>query len=198
LEDFALVRSAAAAKSLVHPLRRKLLEVVREPSSAAAVARRLGMRRQVVNYHFRALEKNGLVCHVQDVKTGNCVERMLQAVAREFVIAPSVYGRAHGAVLSEDRFSVRYAIASSLQTIEDLAMGIEAAGLRDESFSTLTLEAEVHFESAAAQTGFAREAVAAFEAIARKYRRPGGRRSFSMKLLAYSTGNRGADSGRRH
>jgi DNA-binding transcriptional ArsR family regulator len=185
LEDFALVRSAAAARSMVHPLRRRLLEAVREPSSAAAIARRLGMRRQVVNYHFRALEKHGLVRHIRDVKTGNCVERMVQAVAREFVIAPSVYARTPASAAA-DRFSVRHAIASSLRTIEDLVTGLETAVGREAGFSTFTLEAEVHFETPAQQAGFARDATAAFEALARKYRRPGGGRAFSLKLLAYS------------
>jgi predicted transcriptional regulator len=185
LEDFAIVRSAAAAKCLVHPLRRRLLAAVGQPSSAAAVARRLGMPRQIVNYHIKALEKAGLVSHVQDIRAGNCVERLVQAVAKEFVIAPSVYARMRAEEVSQDRFSARYAIASSLQTIDDLATGFEAATVRNEEFATLSLETEVYFESAAQQTRFAEEASVGFEAIARKYRHPSGKRSFCMKLQVY-------------
>jgi predicted transcriptional regulator len=185
LEDFAIVRSAAAAKCLVHPLRRKLIAELKQPASAASIARRLGMARQVVNYHCKALEKAGLVVHVTDVKAGNCVERVLQAVAGEFIIAPSVYGRTRAGEVAQDRFSARSAIASSLQTIDELASGLENAAQRNEPFPTLNLETEISLASAEQQMRFVEEATAALREIARKYNGPGARRAFRVKLQSY-------------
>ncbi|MDP9137929.1 MAG: hypothetical protein M3N38_07100, partial [Pseudomonadota bacterium] len=98
---------------------------------------------------------------------------------------PSVYARTRAEEVSQDRFSARYAIASSLQTVDDLALGLEAAAAQNHGFPTLSIETEVHFESAAEQRRFAEEATAGFEAIARKYQRPRGKRSFCMKLQCY-------------
>jgi DNA-binding transcriptional ArsR family regulator len=44
-----------------HPVRLAVLEVLREPDSAARVARRLGQPREAVNYHVEELGRAGLV-----------------------------------------------------------------------------------------------------------------------------------------
>jgi biotin operon repressor len=184
MQDLAIVRSAAAAKCLVDPLRRTLLAAVRQPQSATAVARQLGMPRQVVNYHVRALEKSGLVVHVQDARAGNCVERIVQAVAREFIIAPSLYSRSRAEEISEDRFSAIYGIASLLQSVDDLALGLEAATARNAKLHTFGMEAEVHLDSAAEHQRFAEEVGEVLDRIARKYRHGRGR-AFRLKFQAY-------------
>ena len=48
------------------PLRRAVLEQLREAGSASEVATRLGETRQRVNYHVRELERAGLVELVEE------------------------------------------------------------------------------------------------------------------------------------
>ena len=46
------------AAAMLHPLRMRMLETLREPHSAASLARILELPRQKVNYHLRELEKH--------------------------------------------------------------------------------------------------------------------------------------------
>jgi len=58
----------------------------------AGLARKLGLPRQRLNYHLRALEDAGLVELVEERRKGNCFERLLRATARSFVISPEALG----------------------------------------------------------------------------------------------------------
>ena len=71
-----VVRGVQQAASLLgHPLRLKVLEHLAEPDSAAGLARRLGVPRQVLNYHLRALEAPGMLTFVEERPRGGLKER---------------------------------------------------------------------------------------------------------------------------
>ena len=59
--DIAVIEDPATAESLLDPVRTRLLEALAEPASATMLARRVGLPRQLVNYHLRTLERHGLV-----------------------------------------------------------------------------------------------------------------------------------------
>ena len=125
----SILRSPEAAASMLSPIRRDILGALAEPGSATSVGQRLGLPRQKVNYHLRALEDAALVEHVEDRQKGNCTERIVQATARHYLIAPSVLG-ALGATPTEtaDRFSSDHLAAVSGRTISELAeLGERAA-----------------------------------------------------------------------
>jgi len=69
-----LVRDAARLNALAHPMRIQILEALREPASAAAVARVIGQPRQKVNYHLKELDSAGLIGLVGERRVGNFVE----------------------------------------------------------------------------------------------------------------------------
>jgi DNA-binding transcriptional ArsR family regulator len=180
-----VVRTAEAAAVLLDPVRQQLLAHLAEPDSAAGLARRLRLPRQRINYHLRALEHAGLLELVEERRKGNCLERVVRATARAFVISPEALGPLGlTADVAADRFSSAYLIAAAGQAIRDVAAldaGARAAGQR---IATLTLEADVRFASAASRAAFAEELAEAVARIAAKYhdaRAPGGRR---FRLLA--------------
>jgi len=51
-----------------------VLEQLREPASAAEVARRLGESRQNLNYHPKELERAGVVTRVGERRAGGLIE----------------------------------------------------------------------------------------------------------------------------
>ena len=53
------------------------------------LAGKLGLPRQNVNYHLRALERHGLVELVEERRRGNMTERLLRATALSYVISPA-------------------------------------------------------------------------------------------------------------
>lgn len=77
-------------QALSHPTRVAILEALREPASAASVAREIGQSRQLTNYHLKELEEASLVRRVREQRKGNFIETLYQAVARSFVISPKV------------------------------------------------------------------------------------------------------------
>jgi len=185
LDVIATVERAAV---LLDPLRLRLLEELREPDSAAGLARRLRLPRQKVNYHVRELEKQRLVELVGRRRRGNCTARILRATAQAYVIGPGVLG-ALGAdpATVRDRFSAAYLVAVAARVAQDVGeLGARAdkAGRR---LSTLTVETEVRFASAEARAGFAEELARAVARLTDKYhdaKAPGGR-AFRFVVAGY-------------
>ena len=87
--DVAVIDNPAAAEAVLEPARTRLLAQLTEPQSAAMLAAAVGLPRQKVNYHLRALERHGLVELVEERRKGNMTERLLQAAAASYVISPS-------------------------------------------------------------------------------------------------------------
>ena len=83
-----VIGEGGPATSALHPLRREILSELAEPESAAGLARRIGVPRQQVNYHIRQLEEQGLVKLVGERRVRNCIERLVQAVGRSYMISP--------------------------------------------------------------------------------------------------------------
>ncbi|HSK89733.1 MAG TPA: helix-turn-helix domain-containing protein [Euzebyales bacterium] len=63
------------------PLRRRLLQRLREPSSATQVAGELGLGRQRVNHHLRALEAGGPGRAAGERQRRGRTERILRTTA---------------------------------------------------------------------------------------------------------------------
>ena len=83
-----MIEDPETAEVSLDPVRSRILAELAEPGSAASLAERVGLPRQNVNYHLRALEEHGLVEVVEERKKGNMTERVLQATALSYVISP--------------------------------------------------------------------------------------------------------------
>jgi DNA-binding MarR family transcriptional regulator len=181
-----IVQSAEKAAVLLQPGRLGFLEALIEPNSAAGVARRMGIPRQKVNYHLRELEREGFIEFVAERSKGNCVERMVRATAREFLIAPHA-GTAADIRHAADRFSVAYLVSTAARIIRDLAALVLRARRAGKRLATLTLEAEIRFATAESRAAFAEELTATLAHLAAKYhdeRAEGGRR-FRLVAVSY-------------
>src|SRR5882762_11139510 len=87
--EVAVIDDPAAAEVSLDPVRARLLAELAEPGSATMLAAKVGLPRQKVNYHLRALERHGLVELVEERRKGNVTERMVRATAASYVISPS-------------------------------------------------------------------------------------------------------------
>ena len=175
-----VVRSADSAAALLDPTRQQLLAHLREPDSATGLARRLKLPRQRINYHLKVLEGAGLVELVEERRKGNCLERVVRATARAFIISPEALGElGPSAELAADRLSSAYLIAAAGRVIRDVAVLEDKAKREGKRVATLTLETDVRFASTEARAKFAEELTDAVARIAARYhddRAPGGRR----------------------
>src|SRR3981081_3266650 len=86
--EVAVIDDPAAAEVSLDPVRARLLAELAEPGSATMLAAKVGLPRQKVNYHLRALERHGLVELVEERRKGNMTERVMRATAASYVISP--------------------------------------------------------------------------------------------------------------
>jgi DNA-binding transcriptional ArsR family regulator len=125
------------------PIRRRLLELLREPSSATQLAAVLELPRQRVNYHLRELEKAGLVELVEERQRRGFTERILRASAATLVVDPAVMGRAVTQI--EDQYAAEHLVDVAAGTVRDVARMQSAADAEGKRLLTFALEAEVRF-----------------------------------------------------
>ena len=180
LSALAAIDRPEAAATLLDPMRLTIVERLAEPDSATGIAKALGLPRQRVNYHVRALEREGLLVHVGDRQRGGCVERLMQASARRYVISTAALGSLGADPRAvQDRFSSAYLMAVAARTVAEvggLRGRADAAGKR---LPTLSLDTEVRFASPEAQVGFAKELTEAVADLIARYHdegAPEGRR----------------------
>ena len=175
-----VIEDAEGAAAVLHPLRRRILAELEAPDSAAGLARRLGLPRQRLNYHLRQLEHEGLVEAVGQRKRRNCTERLLRAVARSYLIGPSVLGPlAADPSGVHDAASSAYLVAVAARTIRDVAEQRRRADRAGKRLPTMTLQTEVRFATPTAQRTFAEELSESVARLVAKYhddQAPGGRR----------------------
>lgn len=183
-----LIDDTGQAAAALHPIRQRLLGELVEPNSAAGLARRLGLPRQKVNYHLRQLEEEGLVRAVGERRVRNCTERIVRAVARSYLISPSTMGAvAVDPSRVRDQASTAYLVATSARTVQEMGSLRERADGRDKRLATLTLDAEVRFDTPAAQSAFAEELSNAVADLVAKYHREDAQsgRTFRVITQAY-------------
>ena len=138
-----VISDPAIAAVALDPVRARLLHALAEPGSASTLAPTLGVSRQNVNHHLRALESHGLVELVEQRRRGNMTERVMRAVAGSFVISPQAWALlAPDPRRDPDRVSAQWLLARRLERAREL---LEATEL-----SVDTVAARCGFGSAAA------------------------------------------------
>jgi DNA-binding transcriptional ArsR family regulator len=177
--DVEVIDDPAAAVVALDPVRGRLLAALAEPGSAATLAGRVGLARQKVNYHLRALEAHGLVRLVGERRWGGLTERLFVATAASYVVSPGALGAvASDPAHASDRLSARYLVALGARMVREVGDLARRAEREEERLATLALDAEIRFRSAAERSAFAEELATAVAGLVSRYHdaaAPGGR-----------------------
>jgi DNA-binding transcriptional ArsR family regulator len=165
-----VIDDPAAATVALEPIRSRLLSELAAPASAATLATRVGVARQKVNYHLRALEEHGLVQLAEERKWGGLTERLLVATAASYVVSPG----AMGAVAVDpdrevDRLSASYLIALGARVIREVGDLVRRARASRKRLATLAVDTEVRFRSASDRAAFSAELTEAITRLVSKY-----------------------------
>lgn len=174
--DVEVIDDPAAAAAALDPIRARLLAELVEPGSAASLAARVGIARQKVNYHLRALEAHGLVHLTEERRRGGITERVLQATAASYVVSPAALG-ATGVdpARTADHLSAGYLLAVAgriVREVGSLSRRSQGAGKR---LPTMVVDSEIRFRSAADRAAFADDLTAAVLDLVARYHHDGGR-----------------------
>lgn len=177
--DVDVIEDPAAAIVALDPVRSRLLAELAAPASAASLASRLGVARQKVNYHLRALEAHHFVQVAETRFWGGIEERMLVASASSYVVSPAALGpAASDPRRGHDRLSAGYLVALAARVVREVAQLMRGARAQNKQLATLSLDAEIRFRSAAERAAFSQELVSAVTQLAARYHdaaSPGGR-----------------------
>ena len=171
-----MIEDAAAAAVSLDPVRARILAELAEPQTATTLAARLGLARQKVNYHVKALEQHGLVELVEERRKGNMTERVVQASAAAYVISPAALAAvAPDPARSPDRLSARWLLALAARLVRETGALINGAARAGKPLATFGLDAEVRFARPADRAAFLGELTDALAEIVSKYHAEAGR-----------------------
>ena len=168
--DLHVIEDASAAALALDPIRNRLLLELTAPASAAALAARLGLTRQKVNYHLRALEAAGLVEPAEERQWGGLTERIMVATAASYVVSPAALGAiAADPDRARDRLSASYLIAVAARAVREVGALWRGARAANKRLATLSIDTVIRFKSPTDRAAFTADLAGAVAELAARY-----------------------------
>ena len=189
----ALVDEPERLRLALSPLRRRFLERLRVPASAAQLAAELSLGRQRVNYHLRSLEAAGLIELVEVRQRRGCVERILAARARAFVVNPAVLGARRAPAVRadvQDRFAATHLVDAAADIVRDVTRMQARADQQGTRLLTFSLDTDVSFATPQDMDRFVTAVAGALAREAARAHAPDGSRRYRVVLGGYPTPQR--------
>ena len=186
--DIDVITDPAAAASALDPIRSRLLAELVEPASAATLAARVGIPRQKVNYHLRALEGHDLVSVAEERRWGGLTERLLVANAAAYVVSPGALGPASAdPSRAGDRLSASYLIAVAARAVREVGELWRTARAKNKRLATLSIDTAIRFRSPSERAEFTHELSETVTALVSRYHdeTSGRGRPHRLVLAAY-------------
>lgn len=178
--DLEVIEDPASAVMALDPIKRRILAELATPGSAASLAARVGLTRQKVNYHLRALEEHKLVEPAEERRWGGLTERLMVATATSYVVSPAALGPiAADPARNTDRLSASYLIAVAARIVREVGDLWRRARENDKRLATLSIDTVIRFKSPADRAAFTNDLASAVAALAARYHdetSPRGRR----------------------
>jgi DNA-binding transcriptional ArsR family regulator len=182
--DLEVIERPDVAALVLDPIKSRILAELSTPGSAASLAPRVGLTRQKVNYHLRALEEHGLVEPVE--------ERQWGGIAASYVVSPAALGPiAADPARASDRLSASYLVALGARIVREVGELWLRARKADKRLATLSLDTVISFESPVARAAFTRELAGAVAELAARYHAEGtpGARPHRLVVASYPAPN---------
>lgn len=184
------IRDAETLQALSHPTRVQILEALREPGSAAAVARTIGQPRQRVNYHLHELEQAALVRRVGEERTGNFIATLYQSVARSFVVSPQVAWsdpRRMEAMRSQHSLENLVVLGERLQ--RDAVTLLDRAAFDGEEIPSAAVTAELRFACEEDRSAFMEAYLRSLTDLSKQYAKKDGE-PYRVVVAVYPEGDK--------
>jgi DNA-binding transcriptional ArsR family regulator len=174
VDDIRVLTNAGAVEAALDPIRASILNALSEPGSATTVAAAVGLTRQKVNYHLKALEAHGLVELADERVWGGITERFVRRSARQLVVAPDLLQSvAIDPNDVADHLAAAYLVAVNARAVSEVGAiaTSTAAGTR---LPTLTVDTVIGFRSPEDRAAFAIDLQSAVAALVARYHHDDG------------------------
>ncbi len=175
----ALLDTPERVACVLPDLRRRILDRLRRPASAAELAREFEIPRQKLNYHLRVLEGHQLLELVELRPRRGFTERVLRTVADALVVDPGVLGGP--APVDGDRHAAQHLVQVAGAVVRDVGRMVVRSREQDRRLLTFTLEADVRFAAPGDVHDFTDALAQALAGVVAAFDTPGGR---PYRLLA--------------
>lgn len=175
IAPMALLDDADRVRTALSPIRRRLLAQLQTPGSAASLAAALGMPRQKIGYHLKALEDAGLVNLVEQRQRRGFTERLFTASADAYLIDPDLLAGPAPEALTQDRYAADHLIRTAAETVREVGRMRQAADAESRRLLTFTLDAEIAFAAPGDIERFADRLTQSVAALAAEFNTEGGR-----------------------
>lgn len=182
--DTVLIDDTERALLALSPVKRQLLSALREPGSAASLAKRLGLPRQQLGYHLRALEAAGLVRLVEERQRRGFTERVLVAEAEAFVLDPALLG-ADRSVDVQDQHAAQHLVHAAGTIVREVTRMRGAAEAAGQRLLTFTIEADIGFAQPQDFDAFTQALAQSVAHLAQQYAPGDGRRGYHLVIGAH-------------
>jgi DNA-binding transcriptional ArsR family regulator len=180
------VDEAVAVRAALSPLRRRLLERLGEPISAAGLGEALNLPRQQVRHHLKVLEAAGLIVATGTRRKRGFTETLYVARAQALVIDPMIVGgREPAAVAAQDRHSAEHLVRTAARIVHEVGRMRGEAEREGSRLLTFTVEADVGFASPAELDAFATKLTEAVAELAKAYPAEGQRRGYRLTAAGH-------------
>jgi DNA-binding transcriptional ArsR family regulator len=168
--DLDVLDEPETAALAMEPVKARILAALVTPASAACIASRVGLTRQKVTYHLRALEAHRLVHCVEERFWGGLTERVMEASAAAYVVSPLALGPIAATPPQDgDRFSASYLIALAARIVREVGQLWSGARRSDKRLATLSIDTVVSFATPQARADFTAELSAAIADLVQRY-----------------------------
>ena len=199
--DVDVIDRPDAAAVALDPIKARLLRELGTPGSAASLAPRVGLSRQKVNYHLRALEAHGLVEPVEERQWGGLTERLVVATAHSYVVSPAALGTL-GAdpARNTDRLSASYLIAVAAGIVREVGALWREARRSEKRLATLSIDTVIQFRSPQERANFTGELANTIATLAARYHDASapGARPHRLVVASYPAPKEATNRGGRH
>jgi DNA-binding transcriptional ArsR family regulator len=166
----AVVDDPDSLVALSHPTRVALLDLLREPASAAGAARALGQPRQRVNHHLRALEEAGLVVPVDTRQQRGFVETLYRSVAGTVLVSPRVaWGDPRRMNVLRSQHSLETLIQTGERLQRDATALLDRAAFDGEDIASATVASDIRFANDDDRAAFMREHLEHLKSLVDRY-----------------------------
>jgi len=179
MDEIAVIDDPRAAEVSLNPVRSRMLAELVDGDSASSLAAKLGLPRQKVNYHLRALEEHGLVELVEERRKRNMTERVMRATAASYVISPAALSSvAPDPDRAPDRLSAQWLLALAGRLVQELGVLLARSQEAHQPLPSFGLDTEIVFATAADRAAFVVQLTESVETLVATYHAgaaPGGR-----------------------
>jgi DNA-binding transcriptional ArsR family regulator len=170
MNEIDVIENSRAAEVSLHPVRSRMLAELVSGGTATSVAKKLGLTRQKANYHLRILEANGLVELVEERRTRNTTERVMQSTASSYVISPAALSEvAPDPDRAPDQLSARWLLSLAGRMVQELGALIGRSKAAKQPLASFGIDAEIELASASDRAAFVAELSQSVEQLIGKY-----------------------------